>query len=692
MVASFMPSLAFAAVATDADKGKEHQGHYYAVDIDASTVAWNDVQKAVEETSKVKDYVEVVKAPAHGVAGKAKLTCMSYGCDKTIEVTIGALTHETNPGNLIDKDFTLEEFAAKLVEQKYDDANFKTEEAAANWVKTQRAGGACYRACKVCPCGEIISSVSKTHKNDSCGDVTCPQCGETIKGTGKHKFDKDVSAVEIPANCGHGVGHEATCSVCGVRGVKYATPDTPSTTAAHNYGTPVAFKDATVKEKNAAGTAYVYKVKAGYVAVSNSSLEFNLVGTVLAPGEEVELNTEDYDFFKSNKVVTAPTCKGTGVDTLACTVCGEVLKDKTPTSDNVADVRITTPKAGHDYAETEVAATCDSNAYTLKKCTVCKHEEKAYKPNTQLAHNYVVTKTSADCKGGEVYTIECTTCKDCAHTSVDRTKANFGPTDLYAEDTDTVTYLWKGFDGELSTKDAIQLTYSKKAVGHKYGKKELLRAATCTSNEVWGYKCTECGKLAVHEAGHAIEYKLNTKAAHDFVKTEVAATCGTAGYSYEQCSVCKVYKKGTTTDASLETAGVKTTIAPVVKTGAACSFDKWVVTKNATVFEKGVESLVCSVCGADGHENEAIAKLKYAAPAVKAGKKSATVTVKATAGAVSYKISYKKAGGSYKTIDAKAGKKTIKKLAKGKKYTFKAIAVNAEGVEVASATKTVKVK
>ena len=692
MVASFMPSLAFATVASDADNGITYDGHKYAVTVTTGTVDWADVQDAVKETSKVKDYVEVVAAPAHGVAGKAKLTCTSYGCDKTIEVKIGELAHETATDKQIDKDFTLEEFAAQKVAEKPESGSFVSEESAANWLKTVKAANACYMKAKVCPCGKIMSFTPVYHTNSSCGDVTCPQCGETIKGTGSHTWVNDTPSVEIPANCGHGVGHEATCSVCGKKGVNYGSTDTPSATAVHNYGTPVAFADATVKEKNAAGTSYVYKVKAGYVAVHKTIANEEAVDAVRVPGEEVSFNTENFDFFKSNKVVTAPTCEVAGVGTLECSVCGKALKDDNG-AENAADVEISIPKSGHDYAETEVAATCDSNAYTLKKCKVCKHEEKAYKANTKLAHNYVVTKSSASCKGGEVYTVECSTCKDCSHAPIVLSATAAAGLTKYAEDADTVTYLCRGFGGsDLSIKDAIQLTYSKKSVGHKYGKKELLREATCTSNEVWGYKCTECGKLAVHEPGYAVEYKLNTKAAHDFVKNEVAATCGTAGYSYEQCSVCNVYKCGSTTAADITTDGVKTVIKPVVKTGAACSFDKWVVTKKATVFEKGVESLVCSVCGADGHENEAIAKAKYAAPAVKAGKKSATVTVKATTDAAKYQISYKKAGGSYKTISAKVGKKTIKKLAKGKKYTFKVIAINAEGVKVASATKTVKVK
>jgi uncharacterized repeat protein (TIGR02543 family) len=59
------------------------------------------------------------------------------------------------------------------------------------------------------------------------------------------------------------------------------------------------------------------------------------------------------------------------------------------------------------------------------------------------------------------------------------------------------------------------------------------------------------------------------------------------------------------------------------------------------------------------------------APAVKASKKAATVTVTKTKGATSYKIRYREGKGKWKTaIVKKAGKKEIKKLKKGKKYEF----------------------
>lgn len=232
-----------------------------------------------------------------------------------------------------------------------------------------------------------------------------------------------------------------------------------------------------------------------------------------------------------------------------------------------------------------------------------------------------------------------------------------------------------------------------KATGHDYW---VVDKATCTKDGL--KKCTKCGdEKAIAATGH--DYK-------DVAAK--AATCTETGYTaHKVCSVCgekdgyevtaalghdyNVAKEATCTEAGVE----KCTNCGDEKAIAAKGHKYEVVPAVApTVFTEGkTAGIHCAVCNDVAVAQETVAKVKYAAPVVKAGKKNATVTVKATEGAVTYKIIYKKAGGKYVTKTVKAGKKvTIKKLAKGKKYTFKAVAINADGVKATSAVKTVKIK
>ena len=125
----------------------------------------------------------------------------------------------------------------------------------------------------------------------------------------------------------------------------------------------------------------------------------------------------------------------------------------------------------------------------------------------------------------------------------------------------------------------------------------------------------------------------------------------------------------------------------------------------ATVFATGSKDGVkCSVCGEILTAPKEVAKLKVGTAKIsslKAGKKSFTVKASA-ANATGYRVFYKKAGAkkySYTTVKAKNLSKTVKKLSAGKKYTVKvkAYAKNYDGDgEVVwgalSSGKTVKVK
>ena len=694
MIASFMPSMAFAA-----------HVHTYPMDYKSGTVTWDAVQKALK-TDDAK-YITIVKEPTHTENGIVKLTCKDDYCNEvTDEISVtDAANHVA-----VQKDLSLEEYANAMVEQKTDDTHhhFANKTAAAKWVKDQ-AETVCYKknvnVCKACGYVEPNSGTDEAHSTVNhkydCVDYTCANanCGKTIKATTEHTFVKIAGAKKVSEpTCGHGTGYEGKCA-CGATGVAY---DSDVNGLAHDYGESVKAVDATLKTADGAG----FVVKSGYVGVKGKTvITFNNHGTVATAIKE---DPADYTFYKLNHVKTeAKSCGDTKVMDLVCKTCGKALDDAEETSTAVA----------HDYETTTVPATCDGRSQIKKVCKACGHEDVTNATTTDdtKAHSYKATKVAATCNEPEHYVIECTTCKkDCAHaggvkiandgtvtlvksasTGITNTATTSKSTDEKAK---TATYIYTGFNNELKGTDVIEVTISTVAAAtHKYGPETLLKAATCETDAVYGKKCINCGKLDVD----SVYTKSNTALGHTVVKNEVAATCGTHGYYTEECSTCGKVKNNADNwvKRAADTVLKETeTAKPVVKTGAACKFDKWVVTKEATVFEEGVKQLECSVCGAKDATKTVVAKKTVAKPVVtlKAGKKAFTVKASAD-NATGYKVVYKRAGKKAitKVVDAEKLSKTYKKLAKGKKYTVKVTAFASNGTDTvygATTTKTVKTK
>lgn len=663
MVASFMPSLAFAASCNF---------------VLGSTATWDEVQKVLN--SDDAKYVSEVKAPKHGENGSAVVTCKEDFCDNTQNVTITMPCKDSDAESVT---MWKEEYASKALEQEI----FKNEAQANQWLKNN--ADMCRVTARICKtCGKIIGTATATNHSTKptdlnvCQGYVCTDCGKEVKATAEHtpkapttkKELKSLEKVSAPT-CGHGTGYKVPCSVCGKDTVWYhdtAVDGVASDmkTDAHNFGATVDSSKATKETKTG------YELLPGYVAHKVGSE--NYTGRTFTTK-----NIGEYKFYELNTVVSEGTDCASKRYGLKCTVCGKVV--------------VNNVQGKHDFEKTHVAATCDHAGYNKLVCKVCGtvgENESLAKTEPKLAHSYKVTKKDATCTTGEKYVVECTTCseKTCAtnHKMTFDLSHTTGLTLVDNSSKEVVIYSWAGLDNELKGKNALEFTFAKNtSKAHKYGNAELLKPATCTTDEVWGKKCTECGKV-----NHAlVTVKTGTKLGHKFKETEVPATCGTAGYKTAMCENCGEYKTATGTTKDADKALKTQTAKPIVAPGAKCTMDKWVVTKAATVFEEGIQEAHCSKCNATTGQIVPVAKAKYAAPTVKAGKKSITVTAQATEGATSYKISYKKAGGKCVTKTVEAGKKvTIKKLAKGKKYTVKAVAINADGVKVFSATKTVKTK
>ena len=186
MVASFMPSLAFAAHTC-----------VYPMGWTTGTVTWDAVQAALK-TDDAK-YIEVVKEPTHSENGTVKLTCKEDYCNEVSElVTVtDAANHATE--KYVDKDMTLEQYADAMVAQKSTDPAFANKTKAANWVKTKEAANICYiKNVKVCPCGLVVEGTgtemehSDLNKKYDCVDYSCAKCGKTVKATAEHVYYQNV--------------------------------------------------------------------------------------------------------------------------------------------------------------------------------------------------------------------------------------------------------------------------------------------------------------------------------------------------------------------------------------------------------------------------------------------------------------------------------------------------------------------
>lgn len=148
----------------------------------------------------------------------------------------------------------------------------------------------------------------------------------------------------------------------------------------------------------------------------------------------------------------------------------------------------------------------------------------------------------------------------------------------------TYTIKVAGYDGTHTlTSDTVSFTVKNHT--HSYNNGTITTTPTCTKTGIKTYTCTICKSTkteTVAATGHNYE-----------LKNAIAATCTTSGYTGDEiCKSCgNVKSKGTTISA----------------TGH--SWGNWVVTKNATETEQGVETRTCSVCKTQ--ENRSIPTLAH---------------------------------------------------------------------------------
>ena len=708
MVASFMPSLAFAGVETTTqpvDPLDAVSNHTFLEQTTDFTV--NAKGEAVVSSSStatqadVDKYVEVVKAPTCTENGSVIIKCMKESsnglCDATKTETVTALGHSTPKKEVL---VTVEEYAKMMQEAKA--AGYKNDKQVATKIKELKDADVCRIEADVCTrCGAVdttplASGDKKTHEhpsteaNDCKATTNCGVCGTTIDKTTRalHSYESAIdtlSSTAVPTSkktlCGNAVKKTYTCSSCGA--TKVVVDGTPTCRV---------FKSSV--ETETVGTI-VYK-KGTSVVIKD--------GSTVTPGY-MESDVAN-KYFVADTTVTEGATDYYGY---TCADCGNVVKGDAKTV------------AGHKHSLTKVTViepTCTNagtEAYYCSECGLYTATNDVDAPGNADAeavdftakdakgvdvvapgHKYVVNKVDATCAVPAHYEISCANCKDNAADKYVKKYVTF------TTDPAKASY-YLHTDGSVngtstSIKD-IELPYLDPAVkNHAFTKKVVLKAATCEVGEIAGYKCDTCGKMNVHNVG---EVK-GTALGHKPVKTVVPATCGTAAQESTKCENCGYYYNGTEyveNFVGTPVAGSK----PVVAPNAKCTYTKWTTLVAPTVFEEGTEAATCSVCGdvnttiVNKIDKLSVAK---ASNTVKAGKKSLNVKSSA-ANATGYRVYYKKAGAkSWKSYTKKTASlsKTFSGLSKGKYYVkVKAYAKNYAGDgEVVwgaySATKTVKVK
>jgi len=693
MVASFMPSMAFAATTVGE--------HTFAVNfttndgINTATDSWTDV-KAASENKDTKDIVKVLKAPTHTEEGLVELHCTSKDyCDEVVEVVIPETGHPA-------KDF----HEVWMTPDQYTAAKIAQKEMTKASAKTFVGNKYCKIKVEKCSCGVVddFFDIAANHTNHPDGrkfacekSAVCAACGKTIvfdeNATHDHEATDTGVVVKKAAACGNGEVREYTCKYCKQKYTevsKTKTGCTPKTVV-------------TPSNKKTVGNAITYyDGKTAIATVTTPKKGPKTVSNVTA-GYAVDVKSfDDPIFYKWDTVIKkADACGGEDTVGFTCEACGNIIN-----AGDYANVKVATANA-HDWETKEIPATCTTPVQEYKICKNCgtyktaagttnditAAEKTPKKDSKALGHKLEVKKVDATCANAAYYVVKCSACKKTVKVNASQfTEKN---TSLWVNPANFVVNYEKHAD-------SVELPYIetlKAGAAHKYTKQVVLKAATCTTPEISGYKCDNCGKVAAH--GVFAPVVTAVALGHKDVKVHVAPTCGEYGYNIVKCERCNLYKDGAgkyVEDVRNAAQNIISTEKPLVAAGAAHKFDKWVVVKDSTVFEEGVKQLECSVCGAKDATKTIIAKKTVKKPVVtlKAGKKAFTVKASA-ANATGYKVVYKRAGKKAitKVVDAENLSKTYKKLAKGKKYTVKVTAFASNGTDTvygATTTKTVKTK
>ena len=260
------------------------------------------------------------------------------------------------------------------------------------------------------------------------------------------------------------------------------------------------------------------------------------------------------------------TCSEEGVESIHCSVCGEIKEGS----------ERAIPKTAHSYGDWTTAKepTCTEAGSREKVCTVCG--DKVTEAIAATGHSYGDWTTAKEPTCTEAGSREkvCAACGDKVTEAIAATGHKW-ETD-YTVDKEA-TCKEEGTESiHCSVCDAVK-EGSERAIpktSHHYGDWTTTKEATCTEAGSKEKVCADCGDK-VTEAIPATGHKWET----DYT-VDKEATCKEEGTESIHCEVCDAVKEGS------ERAIHKT----------AHKYGDWTITKEAACTEAGSREKICTVC------------------------------------------------------------------------------------------------
>ncbi len=178
-------------------------------------------------------------------------------------------------------------------------------------------------------------------------------------------------------------------------------------------------------------------------------------------------------------VIKQASCSAEGKEEIRCTVCGDVVEEKT------------TPKTAHTFKTETTAPSCTEQGYTDYECTVCGYSYSSdYAAPSGHDYNYVQVAPTCTEQG---FTL--CSCKNCSY----KTTSNYTP-----------------------------------ATGHIY--ESAVTPPTCTEQGYTTYDCVNCDDSYV---ANYVEPAGHTPLADSVTENTIGSTCTEAG-SYDLVTYCGI--------------------------------------------------------------------------------------------------------------------------------------------------------
>ena len=286
--------------------------------------------------------------------------------------------------------------------------------------------------------------------------------------------------------------------------------------------------------------------------------------------------------------ISVTGCKGKKNQDAASSAPSTSLSDSASTAQSetpdTAEKEDTSAAASESKAESEAESKPDSNAASTENKTAESEaaSDKAEKPAASLNTNPDNVSTKDGPAKAPVYNTHKTTtgtktpAKKPAAVTPAATPAEKKSQPVY---TFTVrhhdaTCTTQGYDEHICNEWG-GMNYNDNYVaakGHSWDNGTVTKAATYTETGIKTFKCKDCGETRTEEIPSL------DKTYH--ILQVVAPTCTSEGYTIYECNeVPGLTYKGDFTDKTPHT------------------YDEGVVTKEATIYEKGVKTFTCSACG-----------------------------------------------------------------------------------------------